>query len=126
MLQRKLMISVIAGALALGGGLVVAADQTRTQQQTQAQEQIYGSQLMTQQERLEYRNRMRAAKTTAEREKIRLEHHERMQALAKERGITLPDVPTPGGAGMGPGGGMRGGGMGPGGGGMGPGGGRGR
>ncbi len=87
----------------------------------QAQQQIYGSQLMARRERIEYRARMRAAKTARERERIRAEHHRQMQERARERGFKLPDTPPPGGAGMGPGGG--GGGMGPGGGGMGPGGG---
>ncbi len=54
---------------------------------------IYGSELMTAQERTEHRDRMRAAKTPEEREQIRAEHHERMQARAKERGVTLPDQP---------------------------------
>jgi hypothetical protein len=72
------------------------------------------AQLMTEQERIEHRNKMRAAKTPEERERVRAEHHEQMKARAKERGITLPDQPP---AGRGPG-------MGPGGGGMGPGGGR--
>jgi len=85
--------------------------------QTQDQERIYGSQLMTQDERNAYRAKMRAAKTEQEREKIRNEHHKQMMARAKERGVTLPDVPPAGGGMMGPGGGMRqGGGMGSGGG----------
>lgn len=74
---------------------------------------IYGSQLMTRQERIEYRTQMRALKTQEERNAFRLEHHKRMQERASERGQTLPDTPPAGGAGMGPGGG---GGMGPGGG----------
>lgn len=81
---------------------------------------IYGSQLMTNQERIEHRNKLRTAKTAEEREQIRLQHHEQMQLRAKEKGITLPDAPPApaGGQGrrMGPGGGM-----GPGAGGMGPG-----
>lgn len=99
---------------------VLAQEQTRTEQQTQTrtQEQVYGSQLMTQQERNEYSARMRAAKTEQERERIRAEHHKQMQVRAKERGVTLPDEPPARGGGMGPGGG----GMGPGSGGMGPGG----
>jgi hypothetical protein len=82
---------------------------------------IYGSQLMTRQERIEYRNQMRAMKTQEERNAFRLEHHKQMQERARERGVTLPDTPPAAGGGMGPGGG----GMGPGGGGMGPGGGMG-
>ena len=78
---------------------------------------IYGSQLMTQQERIEYRNQMRTLKTQEERNAFRVEHHKRMQERAKEKGLTLPDTPPATGGGMGPG---AGGGMGPGaGGGMG-------
>ena len=82
---------------------------------------VYGSQLMTPGERRAYRMKMRSAKNPEERTQIRAEHHAAMQARAKERGVTLPDVPPAGGAGMGPGGGMgRGAGTGPGA-GMGPG-----
>ncbi|MDM7942335.1 MAG: hypothetical protein QUV35_06880 [Hydrogenophaga sp.] len=73
--------------------------------QTPAEAPIFGSELMTQQERLEYRDRMRAARTQEEREQIRNQHHEKMQVRAKERGSTLPAMPPmPGG--MGPGGGQ--------------------
>ncbi|MDD5401052.1 MAG: hypothetical protein PHQ93_07680 [Sulfurimonas sp.] len=91
-----------------------AADQNQSQKTTQEQEQIYGSQIMTQQERIEHLDKMRAAKTLEEREKIRKEHHELMKERAKAKGITLPDEPPARGMGVGPGGGM------------GPGGGRGR
>lgn len=84
----------------------------------QAAQQVYGSRLMTRQERIEYRNQMRALKTQEERNAFRLEHHQKMQERAKERGVTLPDMPPAQGGGMGPG---MGGGMGPGMGGMGPG-----
>lgn len=86
---------------------------------TSTKPSIYGSQLMTPQERRDYRLRMRNAKTADERNSIRLEHHEAMKARAAERGLSLPDAPPARGAGMGPGGGMGQGGMG----GMGPGGG---
>jgi len=46
---------------------------------------IYGSQLMTEQERAEYRARMRAATSEQERDQIRLEHHARMQQRAEEK-----------------------------------------
>jgi len=113
MLKRSISIAVLAGALAVAAWPVSAADQARTK--TQAQEPIYGSQLMTRQERIEHRTRMRAAKTAEEREKIRAEHHERMKVRAKERGVKLPDEPPARGGMMGPGGGMGpGSGMGPG------------
>jgi len=99
-------------------------DQLRDRDQTrdQTRSTIYGNQLMTPQERNEYRNRMRSLRTAQEREQFRLEHHERMQERARARGIALPDEPPArGGRGMGPGGQ----GMGPGGGAGGPGGGAG-
>jgi uncharacterized membrane protein YgcG len=65
---------------------------------------IYGQQLMTEQERAEYRARMQAARTEQEREQIRLEHHREMQERAREQGIELPEQPPM--MGMGQGGGM--------------------
>lgn len=100
-------------------------EKTQTKPQTSTGEQIYGSQLMTRQERIEHRNQLRAAKTLEERERIRAEHHTRMQERARERGVSLPDAPPTGGSksivpspgsGMGPGGGMGYGGIGAGGG----------
>jgi hypothetical protein len=136
MFKRTILITLTGSILALSSALVPAQTQTQDQAQDQTKQQtqqrIYGSQLMTKQERLEYRARMRAAKTQQEREQIRTEHHQRMQERAKARGMTLPDMPPfqPGrggmGPAMGPGTGMGpGGGMGPGTGGMGPGGGMG-
>jgi len=97
-------------------GSPLAADQLPTQRQAQVQQEqrtrIYGSGLMTQQERNEYRSRIRAAKTKQERQRIRAEHHERMKERAREKSLTLPDSPPlrrgppSNGAGMGPGGGM--------------------
>jgi hypothetical protein len=135
-----LKLAILTSAVVFTFGLAVADDQDRTQQQdklqtqTKTQERIYGSQLMTQQERDEFRSKLRAAKSIEERDQIRKEHHERMKERAKERGINLPDeIPFKGGGmmGPGPGGGMGpgsgyGGGMGSGGGMMGPGGGRNR
>ena len=121
MMKRPLMVSALATALSLPTGFTLAADPEPAQvkAQTPKPEQIYGSQLMTQQERTEYHAKMSAAKTAEEQEQIRKEHHEQMKERAKARGVTLPDEPPARGGGMGPGGG----GMGPGGGGMGPGGG---
>jgi type III secretory pathway component EscR len=71
------------------------------------QETVYGWQLMTEQERAEYRERMRNM-SAEEREQYRLEHHKKMQERAKERGVTLPEMPRQHhrGEGMGPGDGM--------------------
>lgn len=74
-------------------------------------EVVYGHQLMTDAERTEYRAKMRSLKTPAERQAFRLEHHQQMQIRAKEKGVTLPEMPPQGGMrqgmGGGPGGGMR-------------------
>jgi hypothetical protein len=93
-----------------------AQNQEKSREMTQTQEPIYGSQLMTEQERLEYRARLREAPTEEDRNQIRGEHHELMQERAKAQGMVLPEQP-PEGRGMGQGGmgGGRGGGMGGGG-----------
>ncbi|UCH52591.1 MAG: hypothetical protein JSW09_08225 [Pseudomonadota bacterium] len=121
MKYKSLIVLIVGAALAANGGLVLGADQardpTRAQDQTQlrTQDQIYGSQLMTQEERAAHQAKMRAAKTEQEREQIRAEHHKQMQERAKQQGVTLPDEPPARGRGGGPGPGP-GGGMGPGGG----------
>lgn len=56
---------------------------------------IYGSQLMTPQERAAYREKIRNAKTAEERARIRAEHHKEMQERAKQQGKTLPPAPPP-------------------------------
>ncbi len=103
MRTTKLIMTALAMAITLGAGTAYPADEV-----------IYGSQLMTAQERIEHRNKMRAATTAQEREQIRLEHHQAMQARAKAQGKSLPDTPPALGGGMGPGSGPGGGGMGPG------------
>jgi hypothetical protein len=117
-MSKKLWLLPLAVGMMALSPLVVGEEPA--QKQVKQQEQVYGSQLMTREERVAYRAKMRAAKTQEEREKVRAEHHEQMKARAKERGVTLPDAPPAMGGGMSPGGGM-----GPGGGGMGPGGGMG-
>jgi len=82
---------------------------------------VYGSQLMTEQERQEHRQRMRSATSDEERQQIRHEHHQRMQERARQQGVTLPDEPPARGMGAGQGMGMgQGRGMGGGGRAMGP------
>ena len=110
MLKKTLLVSAMASGLMFVVGPGFAAEVTT---QKQAQEQVYGSQLMTAQERIEYQAKMRTAKSVEAREKIRAEHHEAMQVRAKEKGVILSDEPPA--RGMGPGTGV-GGGMGPGGG----------
>lgn len=59
------------------------------------QDVIYGSQLMTPQERAAYREKIRNAKSAEERARIRAEHHKEMQERAKKMGKTLPPAPPP-------------------------------
>jgi len=109
-MKKLLLASALICALSMPAGVASAADQELSQDQSQTEEQepVYGSQLMTEQERAEFRTRMRTARTPEEREQIRAEHHQLMQERAKERGLTLPDEPPARGGGMGPGGmGMR-------------------
>ena len=70
-----------------------------------ADEQVYGYQLMTEQERAEHRAKMQSFQTEQEREAYRQQHHKMMQERAREQGVTLPDEPMPRGQGrgMGPG-----------------------
>ena len=99
-----LSASTIAICMLLNTNASVAADQAQAQQKTQGKAQeselIYGSQLMTREERTEYRAKMRSLKTKEEREALRMEHHQQMQERAKARGKTLPDMPPAQGSGM--------------------------
>jgi len=91
-MKRQIITSTfLVCVLVLPGSFLLAADQDR--KQTQDQVQIYGSQLMTEQERNEYRNQIRSAKTAKERKRIRSEHHQAMTERAKKQGVTLPDEP---------------------------------
>ncbi|MGB0467328.1 MAG: hypothetical protein ACPGF7_07360 [Pontibacterium sp.] len=108
-MKQLIVVSALAAVLSLTSGLAVAADQQRTQGQmrlqnqvpvtvqdqdrVQQQEVLYGSQLMTPQERNEQRMKMRAAKTPEERQMIRNKHHKKMQKRAKAKGVTLPAEP---------------------------------
>ncbi len=67
---------------------------TMAQQPTVADNSpVFGTQLMTEQERTEHRARMWAAQTPDAREQVRLEHHQKMLERAAQRGVTLPDEP---------------------------------
>ncbi|MDD2878927.1 MAG: hypothetical protein PHQ58_00690 [Rhodoferax sp.] len=70
-------------------------DQTpdRTRDRDRLRDPIYGSQLMTSQERTKYQAQMRTLKTEQEREAFRLEHHQQMQERARLQGVTLPETP---------------------------------
>ena len=83
----KWVLAIIVSATAWVSMGVHAQDQSQTQTQ------VYGSQLMTDAERTAYQTKMRALKTTAEKDAFRLDHHDQMKARAAEKGVTLPDAP---------------------------------
>jgi hypothetical protein len=56
---------------------------------------VFGPQLMTEEERAAYRARVRSAKTKEASDKIRTEQHEELEARAKEKGIIPPETPAP-------------------------------
>ncbi len=66
-----------------------------------AKDQVYGWELMTEQERAEHRTKMQSMKTMEERDRYMMEHHKKMQERAKQRGVSLPDHPHPQNKGMG-------------------------
>ncbi|MDP1647619.1 MAG: hypothetical protein Q8M01_05380 [Rubrivivax sp.] len=88
MKRKSLIAAAKATGLAVATGtsaLAQTPSQTQTQAQTQAkaQDRVYGSQLMTAQERNEYQQRMRELKTQQERDQFRTEHHAKMQERAR-------------------------------------------
>ena len=83
--------TAIVALFATAAPVANATDKTRDQGRPQAQDRVYGSQLMTRQERNEYGALMNAARTGKERDQIRQAHQEQMQERAKQRGMTLPD-----------------------------------
>lgn len=104
MFMRRFMyfVLVVVFSLLLGAGSVFAFEQYRPKKSPlQSPEHVYGSQLMTEQERADYFNRMSNAASDQEREKIRREHHERMKKRAEKMGVTLPDEPPETGMGRG-------------------------
>jgi len=107
-------IPMLALSLCMAWAIPAQADnsvQSGDQIQAQERDRVYGSELMTPQERNEYHARMRSLNTEQEREAFRLEHHKRMQERANAQGKALYDMPPQGqgggmGSGMGQGGGM--------------------
>ena len=82
MMKHTLIMSTLAATLFLSTGLAAAEPQ-----------QAYSGPLMTQQEMFGFHERMRYARTPQEREQIRNEHHQKMQARAQARGFLIPDRP---------------------------------
>ena len=100
-------LSALASAQTVTGAVSPPQVRDRAEQQvrngatSQARNgDIYGYQLMTERERAEFRERVRAARTEQEREQIRSAHHAQMQARARERGVTLSGPRVTSGSGL--------------------------
>lgn len=98
--RKKSVLHCMIGVLSLSAVIAAAADPSPVQKIAATQEQVYGSQLMTLEERAEYHGAMRAANTVEERELLRKEQHQRMDARAKARGVTLANEPLVRGEGV--------------------------
>jgi hypothetical protein len=108
-MKRKEFITVVvaaAGAMFVGVGVAQVTPRDAASAQSPDQlpegEPIYGSDLLTQQERNQYRKSMSEMKGDKQREQFRAEHHVQMQQRAKDRGVKLPDAPPTQGRGAGP------------------------
>lgn len=81
-MKRKVIIGILAAVMGLG---VAQA----------ASESVYGERLMNEQERATYQNTVRNMATEQERSAYRAEHQAKMQARAREQGVTLNDEGVP-------------------------------
>jgi hypothetical protein len=99
-MKRTLIVSAVI-TLSLSAASLFAADQPPANESvpTTSATPTTGRQLMTPEERMEHRRKMRAAKTPEERQKLRAEQHEKMKQRAKEQGKTIPETPMSGGMG---------------------------
>lgn len=105
--MRWTLFIMLTGIFLLGIGMAGAQEQAKTREAEYRQEHVYGWQLMSEQERHEYQQRLRELKTEQERETFRTQHQKRMQERARQQGVTLPDGPGPYGQGVSPGSGDR-------------------
>jgi hypothetical protein len=116
---RETLAALLAVAMMSITVSLYAAEQPSTSP-VRKSEPIYGYRIMSNEERNDFRKRMREAGSAKERQAIRDEHRKLMESRAKERGVTLPEPrgrgagPMRPGAGMGPGDGPRAAGKGPG------------
>lgn len=82
--MHRLRIAGFFLALALGGIALAAEPPPK-------HELIYGAELMTHQEREQYRQRLRGAKGAASQDEVRGEHRKRMRERARVRGVEISE-----------------------------------
>ena len=71
-------------------------DRTKAPEEAlQAEERIYGNELMSEQERLQYREQLMIAGSEQEREQLKAQHKEKIQARARNRNIKLDEMGDP-------------------------------
>lgn len=63
----------------------------QAQHQVQAENQIYGYELMSEEERNQYRQRIRNAENRQEAEQIEAQHRHEMQVRAKNKGVQIEE-----------------------------------
>ncbi len=88
---RLLLVTAIASGI---GSTVLQAqtpEQDRIRNEVQQQERIYGASMMTEQERNEYREKMRSMATEEERAALREQHREEMLDRARAQGKAPPE-----------------------------------
>lgn len=90
-MNLRLTTACLLVVLAWGGTSAIAAEAGRNEAAPVKREIIPGSELMTSPERERYRQRIRAAKTPQEEEKVRADHVRQMQERARLRGLRLPE-----------------------------------
>jgi len=83
-----------SGVVVLGAVLLAASHGAWAQKPSHDEERardsdICGYRLMTERERSQYRERMHAVETEADRERVRSDHRAQMQDRARERGVAL-------------------------------------
>jgi hypothetical protein len=100
---KRAWLALLAACFATVSSIAVGEEQTQKREQSpqQVQGSFFGPQLLTEEEQVAYRARIRNAKTPQEREAIRAEHYELMKVRAREKGIALPERRPPVNGGMG-------------------------
>lgn len=91
MKRKHILTCCLCAWITLSAAAMPAAAATT---QPVKREIIPGSELMTSQERERYRQRIRAAATPQEEEKVRADHVQQMQERARVRGLQLADPAT--------------------------------
>ena len=82
-------LSLSAMLLVCGGTIATA----QAQENTQSQQQVYGRELMIEEEYAAHHYERRAAKTKAERQQIRKQNNELIGARAEQQGLGIPEEP---------------------------------